>query len=73
MTKRNDAINNEQKKSQAKFSSPNIAKEMKKKFGNKTETVTVTMKYQKQVGAFVKKIEKAHKNAGKSKLIFTSS
>ena len=59
-------------KSQNRFSSPNIAKEMKRKFGNQTETVTVTMKYQKQVGAFVRKIEKAHKNAGKSKLIFTS-
>lgn len=66
------AKGNELKQSQAKFSSPNIAKEMEKKFGNKTETVTVKMKYQKQVGAFVKKIEKAHKNAGKSKLIFTS-
>ncbi|NOZ87477.1 MAG: hypothetical protein GXP49_14640 [Deltaproteobacteria bacterium] len=56
---------------QSKFTSPNIAKEMKKKFGNQAETVTVTMKYRKQVGAFVKKIEKAHKKAGKSKLLFT--
>jgi len=63
----------EQKKSQGKFSSPNIAKEMKKRFGNNIEAITVTMKYQKQVGDFVKKIEKAHKKAAKSKLIFTSN
>jgi len=54
-----------------KFTSPKIAKEMKKKFGAKAETVEVTMKYRKEVKSFVKKIEKAHKKAGKSKLIFT--
>ncbi len=60
-----------QENNQSKFTSPKIAEEMKKKFGNEAETVTVTMKYRKQVGAFVRKIEKAHKKAGKSKLIFT--
>jgi len=56
---------------QSRFTSPKIAEEIKKKFGNQAETVTVTMKYRKQVGAFVRKIEKAHKKAGKSKLVFT--
>lgn len=60
-----------QKNYQSKFTSPKIADEMKKKFGDKAETVTVTMKYRKEVGAFVRKIEKAHKKAGKSKLFFT--
>ncbi|GMT40102.1 MAG: hypothetical protein IEMM0001_0837 [bacterium] len=60
-----------QDNNQSKFTSPKIAEEMKKKFGDQAETVTVTMKYRRQVGAFVKKIEKAHKKAGKSKLSFT--
>lgn len=60
-----------QKSNQSKFTSPKIAKEIKKKFGSEAETVTVKMKYRKQVGAFVRKIEKAHEKAEKSKLIFT--
>ncbi len=56
---------------QSEITSPKIAEEMKKKVGNEAEMVTVTMKYRKQVEAFVKKIEEAHKKAGKSKLVFT--
>jgi len=55
---------------QSEITSLEIAEEIKKKFGNEAETVTVTMKYRRQVRAFFRKIEKSHKKAGKSKLIF---
>ena len=53
------------------FTSVRIAKEMKKKFGNRTESIAISMKYQKQIGSFIRKIEKAHKEAGKSDLLFS--
>lgn len=54
-----------------KLSSIRIAEEMKKKFGNRTEIIAISMKYQKQIGSFIRKIEKAHKEAGKSNLLFS--
>lgn len=53
------------------FTSVRIAKEMKKKFGNRTESIAISMKYQNQIGSFIRKIEKAHKEAGKSDLLFS--
>jgi len=55
----------------SKITGTKIAKEIKKKFGSEAETVTVKMKYRKQVGDFVREIEKAHEKTEKSKLIFT--
>jgi len=53
-----------------RFGSPEIAREMAKMFGDEAKTVTVEMKYRREVGRFVRKIEKAHKQAEKSKLVF---
>ena len=53
------------------FTSPVIAKKMQKKFGKTTTTVSVDMKYRRDVGNFVRQIEKAHKQAAKSKLKFS--
>ena len=50
--------------------SPDIAKAMEKEFGRKLGTFVVEIKYQKEVGDFVRKIEDAHKQAAKSKLVF---
>ncbi len=53
-----------------KYASPAIAIEMKKAFGADVKTFSVKMQHKKVVGNFVRKIEKAHKNAVKSKLVF---
>jgi len=52
------------------FTSPEIAKEMVKLFGAEAKTVTVEIKYRREVGEFVRKIEKAHRDAEKSTLVF---
>ncbi len=49
------------------FTSPKIADSMVKVFGSEAKTVAVDMKYRKEVGEFVLKIEEAHKQAGKVK------
>jgi hypothetical protein len=58
------------KKSNRTFGSPEIAREMARMFGDQAKTISVEMKYEKEFGSFVRKIEDAHKQAGKSKLIF---
>ena len=55
---------------QTKYASPEIAKEMAKAFGAEAKTVSVKIQHKKAVGDFVRKIEKAHKDAAKSKLVF---
>ncbi len=53
-----------------KFSSPEIAKELERKYGEKTEVVKVRMHHEKIVRKYIIGIEKAHKRAAKSKLVF---
>ena len=43
---------------------------MASRFGTERETVKVRMRYSKEVQKFISKMEKAHKRAAKSKLIF---
>jgi len=50
------------------FSSPAIAKELQKRYGNKTKVVKISMRHEEEVKNFVMKIEEAHKKAAKSKL-----
>jgi hypothetical protein len=52
-----------------KFGNQKVTKVFEKMFG-KGETITVPMLYEKEVSAFLKTIEDAHKQAAKSKLIF---
>lgn len=50
------------------FSSPAIAKEIQKRYGNKSKVIKINMRHEEEVKDFVMKIEKAHKNAANSKL-----
>ena len=52
------------------FTSPKIAREMARVFGSEAKTFTVEIKHRRVVGDFVRKIEAAHKQAEKSKLVF---
>ena len=52
------------------FRSPEVARKMAKLFGRRVKTVTIEMKYARPVRTFVRKIEKAHKQADKGELIF---
>lgn len=52
------------------FSSPTIAKEMKRIYGNRAKMIKVQMRHEDAVKNYVMKIEEAHKRAAKSKLIF---
>ena len=56
---------------QTKFTSPKIAEEIRKKFANKTEIISINMKYKRNIGRFIRKIERAHKKADKSTLSFS--
>jgi len=56
---------------QAKFTSPKIAEEIKKKFAQQTEIISINMKYKRNIGRFIRKIERAHKKAAKSTLSFS--
>lgn len=47
-----------------------ISKEMEKVFGPEAKTFSLKLKHKKAVWDFVLKIEKAHKNAAKSTLVF---
>jgi len=58
------------KTTQYKFASLEIASEIKKAFGSEAKTVSVEIRHRKAVGQFVQKIEKAHQQAAKSKLVF---
>ncbi len=52
------------------FSSPAIAKEMRKIYGSSTRVVQIDMRHEEEVRKYVMKIEEAHKKAAKSKLTF---
>jgi len=52
------------------FTSPQIAREAAKVFKTEAQTTTVQIRYKREVGNFVRKIEIAHKQAAKSKLVF---
>ena len=56
---------------QAKFTSPKIADEIRKKFAKQTEIISINMKYKRHIGRFIRKIERAHKRAEKSTLSFS--
>lgn len=55
---------------ETKFASQELAKEVARVFGSEGKTFTVKLKHKREVGNFVRKIEKAHKNAAKSNLVF---
>ena len=52
------------------FSSPAIAKEMKKIYGSSAKVIKIDMCHEDEVRKYVTKIEKAHKKAAESKLTF---
>ena len=54
----------------ATFTSPKIAKEIARVFGHQARTSTVSLKHERVVGQFLRRIESAHKRAEKSKLVF---
>ena len=53
-----------------KFTSPKIADAMAKVFGDDVKKVKVDMKFRKEVGKFVLKVDRVHKEAKNSKQIF---
>jgi len=54
----------------AAFSSPAIAKRMKRIYGSRTKEVKIELLHEKEVRDYVMSIEEAHKKAAKSKLTF---
>lgn len=52
------------------FSSPAIAKEMKRVYGSRAEEVKIEMRHEKEVKKYVMKIEEAHRRAADSELTF---
>lgn len=56
---------------QAKFTSQKIAEEIKKKFAQQAEIISINIKYKRNIGRFIRKIERAHKKAAKSTLSFS--
>jgi len=54
----------------ATYSSPKIARELTKQFGTKGEPVRVKMKFTREIGGFIKKVESAQQAAANSKLVF---
>jgi len=54
----------------ATYSSPKIARELKRQFGNEARTIKVDMKYTKEIGGFIAKVESAQRKTAGSKLIF---
>lgn len=53
-----------------KFTSPKIASEMEKAFGSDARKVNVDIKFKREVGNFILKVDRAHNNARKSKQTF---
>ena len=53
-----------------KYTSPKIASEMEKLFGNSAKDVNVAMKFRREVGQFILKVDRAHDQAKKSKQTF---
>lgn len=56
--------------SNSKFTSPKIAIKMAEAFGSEAKPITVDMKYHKEVGDFVLKIEHAHQKANNSRHMY---
>ncbi len=52
------------------FTSPRIANKMEKLFGNDAKKVTVEIKNRGEIGNFIRKIDRAHNQAKKSKQTF---
>jgi len=52
------------------YSSPKIARALSKRFGKQTSTVKVEMKYTREIGRFIQKVEAAHQQTANSKLVF---
>jgi hypothetical protein len=51
------------------YSSPKIARELSKQFGNATKSVSVKMQYTQEVGSFIRKVTAAQcKTAGSQQL-----
>ena len=53
-----------------RFTSPAIAKEMERVYGNSAEVIKIKMRHEKEINGYVKKFEEAHKKTAKSKLSF---
>ena len=56
---------------QTKFSSPKIAKEIQKKFGNDVQSFSGKVQYARDFERFIKKMDNAHKKTAKSTLHFS--
>ncbi len=52
------------------FTSPKIAIEMEKAFGNDAKKVNVDIKFKQEVGSFILKVDRAHNEAKRSKQTF---
>jgi hypothetical protein len=52
------------------FTSANIACEMEKAFGSDAKEVNVEMKFRREVGNFIRKVDRVHSEANKSKQVF---
>lgn len=52
------------------YSSPKIAKALSERFGTSRPSFKVEMKYTREVGAFIKKVQAAHRCTNDSKLVF---
>ena len=52
------------------FSSPAIAKEMKRAYGKSARVVKIEMRHEDEVKKYVMSIEEAHKKAAESELSF---
>ena len=52
------------------YASPKIVRELTKVFGNAVSTVKVTMRKNKDVPDFIRKVQAAHSRAAKSRLQF---
>ncbi len=53
-----------------RYSSPAIARELKKQFGDRVRSVKVDMQGTREVGAFLKKVQRAERSSRNSKLVF---
>jgi len=52
------------------YSSPKLAAELRKRFGKEMKTIQIKHLYVREVNAFIKRGEKAHKATAKSQLVF---
>ena len=52
------------------FGSPDVARKIAELFGTRPKKVAIELKYARPVRVFLRKIEKAHRNAGAGDLVF---